>query len=141
MIMEEEKNSSFLGTGWSFPPRFRKETGSVVMLSDVEDINSSLHILLSTSIGERVMQPEYGCNLSDVLFEPVNLTLLTHMQNVVRDAIVYYEPRIKLLHLDLESNANEGRIDIRISYMVRGTNSRHNYVYPFYLKEGTEIRK
>ncbi len=59
-----EKSESFLGTGWSFPPTFTNVSGDVVMTSDVEDILASLHILLSTSIGERLMQPTYGCNLS-----------------------------------------------------------------------------
>ena len=64
--MAEEQ--SFLGTGWSFPPTFIKQNKGVGTISDVEDINSSLHILLSTRLGERVMQPEYGCNLDMMLW-------------------------------------------------------------------------
>jgi hypothetical protein len=137
--MDPKNKSSFLGTGWGFPPTFSKETGSVALISDIEDINSSLNILLSTRIGERVMQPMYGCNLTDLLFEPVTLNMLTRLETLVKDAIIYYEPRIKLLKLELDHDANEGQILITIDYMVKGTNSRFNYVYPFYLKEGTEI--
>lgn len=137
--MEEIKDKSFLGTGWGFPPEFSTETGTVSLISDVEDINSSLNILLSTIIGERVMQPMYGCNLIELLFEPVTLTMLTHMETLVKDAIIFYEPRIKLINIDLETFKNEGKIMITVNYLIKGTNSRFNYVYPFYLNEGTEI--
>ena len=52
-------DKSFLGTGWSFPPEFNPY-GSVKKVSDEEDIRESLVILLSTSPGERIMQPTYA---------------------------------------------------------------------------------
>jgi phage baseplate assembly protein W len=137
--MEQEDNK-FIGTGWGFPPTFKKEQGGVVMTSGVKDIENSLRILLTTELKERVMQPKYGCNMQSLLFEPISLTLITMMKTMVKDAIVFYEPRIKLLDLVLEANTNEGIITIRISYEVRGTNSRYNYVYPFYINEGTQIK-
>lgn len=137
--MDEIKDRSFLGTGWNFPPSFNKETGSVSMISDIKDINSSLNILLSTTVGERVLQPLYGCNLHDLLFEPVTLTMLTRMETLIKDAIIYFEPRIKLIDIELETFENEGKILVTINYMIKGTNSRLNYVYPFYLNEGTEL--
>ena len=137
--MDESKDKSFLGTGWGFPPTFSKDTGGVSLISDVEDINSSLNILLSTTVGERILQPLYGCNLKDLLFEPVTLTMLTRMETLIQDAIIYFEPRIKLLDIELETFENEGKILITVNYMIKGTNSRLNYVYPFYLNEGTEI--
>jgi phage baseplate assembly protein W len=132
-------NNSFLGTGWSFPPTFNKESRSVVMTSDVEDINKSLEILFSTSLGERLMQPKYGANLERFLFEPITETLKTYMKDLINDAILYHEARIKLLDLKLEAFELEGRIDITLEYIVKGTNSRYNYVYPYYLEEGTNI--
>ena len=107
------------------------------MTSGVEDINKSLEILFSTMQGERVMQPEYGSDLSRFLFEPANTTLLTYMKDLINDAILYHEPRIRLLNLKLDDRSLEGRIDIVLEYQVKGTNSRYNYVYPYYLKEGT----
>ncbi len=68
--------NSFLGTGWAFPPAFDNESASVEMVSNYEDIKQSLDILLSTSLGERVMQPDYGCNLTDYIFESLNSTLI-----------------------------------------------------------------
>jgi len=135
--MAEKK--SFLGTGWSFPPTFDKESRSVLMTSDAEDINKSLQILFSTAIGERLMQPKYGANLERFLFEPISETLKTHMKDLINDAILYHEARIKLLDLKLVAYDTEGRIDITLEYMIKGTNSRYNYVYPYYLEEGTNI--
>ena len=63
---------SFLGTGWSFPPEFQKENNTVKMLTDEDDIKSSLEILLSTRLGERIMVPGYGCNLDELLFKSYN---------------------------------------------------------------------
>ena len=137
--MANEK--SFLGTGWSFPPTFKKEKGGVIMSSDVVDINSSLEILFSTGLGERLMLPTYGSDLSRFLFEPISTTLKTYMKDLINDAILYHEPRIKLLDLQLITENMEGRIDITLEYMVKITNSRYNYVYPYYLEEGTNISK
>lgn len=130
---------SFLGTGWGFPPAFDCKARSVVMVSDIEDIYQSLIILLDTAIGERVLQPKYGCNLDKLVFEPVNTALLTYIDDIVRTAIIYHEPRIKLISLEIhDDNIIEGYLEIKIIFEVRSTNTRYNFVYPFYLKEGTE---
>ncbi|MDX1671718.1 MAG: GPW/gp25 family protein [Balneolaceae bacterium] len=132
-------DQSYLGSGWSFPPTFNRSSGSVRMTSDAEDINRSLQILFTTMVGERVMQPLYGCDLSQFLFEPIDTSMLSLMKEIVNDAILYFEPRIRLLDLYLEPFETEGKIEITIEYKIKGTNSRFNYVYPFYLNEGTEI--
>ena len=125
----------FIGTGWNFPPTFNKKNKGVEMLSGKEDIDSSLHILLSTTIGERVMQPAYGCNLKKFLFDPNNASMTAYIKKLVEDAILYFEPRIKpgKINLDVE----DGIMEITVDYTVKNTNSRSNFVYPFYMKEGT----
>lgn len=130
---------SFLGTGWGFPPTFKKGSASVGMVADVEDIHQSLQILLTTRIGERIMRPGYGCNTERLLFEPLNTSLQTYMQDLVKRAILRYEPRIKLDKVSLEPTPLEGRILLKVDYTVKGTNSRYNFVYPFYLEEGSGI--
>ena len=131
---------AFLGRGWGFPPEFSRASKNVGMLEDVEDIESSLTILLSTRLGERIMQPNYGCNLDEMVFEAMNLTMLTYLKDLVENAILYYEPRIELEGLEIDtSQENEGVLLIRIDYTVRSTNSRFNYVYPFYKNEGTNL--
>ena len=139
--MKDQDKYSIIGTGWSFPPSFMEDKRSVVMTAGIKDIEGSLHILLTTALRERIMQPSYGCDLSTLIFEPISLSLLTLMHDMVKDAIVIYEPRINLIDIVLEDNANEGRIEIRINYEIRGANSRYNYVYPFYLNEGTQIKQ
>ncbi len=135
-----ELTRPFLGRGWSFPPEFDRKAGAVLMLEEETDIQSSLHILLSTRLGERVMLPEYGCNMDSLVFEAMNLTLLTYLKDLVENAILYHEPRIELDKVIIDTTSqNEGLLLIEIHYNVRTTNSRYNYVYPFYLNEGTNL--
>ncbi len=134
--MAENSNQDFLGTGWSFPPTFSKAEQGVKMVSAEEDIQQSLEILLSTRPGERIMHPEYGCNLDIMLFEPLTTTLITYVSDMIRTSILYFEPRLDLLKVDINSQqATEGLILIEIDYIIRSTNSRFNYVYPFYLSD------
>ena len=138
--MNERK--SFLGTGWSFPPTFTKNPCQVVMVSDEEDIRQSLEILLSTRHGERVMQPEYGCNLDVLLFEPINTSLTTFVKDLIEKAILYHEPRIDLKKININTEqVLEGLLLIELEYVIRSTNSRYNLVYPFYLKEAEQQPK
>ncbi len=130
--------SSFYGVGWAFPPAFDNSTGQVEMAEDIVDIQQSLQILLSTRPGERIMQPTYGCNLEELLFEPLTTTFKTYIKQLVQTAILYHEPRITLNNVDLnESIDTEGLVLIKIDYTVSRNNSRYNYVYPFYKNEKT----
>lgn len=135
-----EKTPSFLGRGWSFPPEFQKETGTVKMIEDEADIESSLEILLATRLGERVMLPEYGCNLEDLLFNSLNLTVKTYVIDLIKTAILYHEPRIDVKKIDIDpADELNGVLLINIEYIVRSTNSRKNMVFPFYKEEGSEL--
>ena len=135
-----ELTRPFLGRGWSFPPEFDRNAKAVVMLEEEADIQGSLNILLSTKLGERVMQPTYGCNMDSLLFEAMNLTLLTYLKDLVENAILYHEPRIELDKVVIDTTSqNDGLLLIEIHYDIRTTNSRYNYVYPFYLNEGTNL--
>ncbi len=132
--------TSFLGTGWGFPPEFIPETG-VAMTSDEEDIDRSMRILFGTAIGERFLTPKYGLDMHEILFEPVSTTMKTFIKDRVKTAILIYEPRINLLSLELDTSAQpEGKISIVLEYEVRATNSRYNLVYPFYTTDSNEVR-
>ncbi len=133
------RETSFLGTGWSFPPTFRQRGRQLDMVSDEADIESSLEILLATRVGERVMQTRYGCNTERLQFEPLDTGLQAYMKDLIRTAILYFEPRIVLDRVELLPAALEGRIDIVVSYTVATTNTRNNFVYPFYVHEGIDI--
>ena len=135
-----DENQSFLGRGWSFPPEFSKESRSVKMLEDEVDIKSSLQILLSTRLGERIMVPGYGCNLEELLFSPLNLTLKTYVIDLIKTAILYHEPRIDVKKIDIDpTDELNGVLLINIDYIIRSTNSRMNMVFPFYKEEGNEL--
>jgi uncharacterized protein len=131
--------NSFLGTGWAFPPAFDRDSGTVNMVSNEEDIKESLNILLSTALGERVMQPKYGCNLTDYLFEPLSSSVIGFIKDRVENAILFYEPRIIADKIEVTDDGSfdliEGKFIISIEYTIPGTNSRFNYVYDYYKNE------
>jgi uncharacterized protein len=139
--MEKEFiNDDYLGRGWSFPPSFRKEMQGVEMTEKEDDIEKSLHILLTTATGERLMQPRYGCNMEELVFESLNTTTKTLMKDKIQTAILYFEPRIDVTKIELnDTDQLEGKVLIEIEYIVRATNSRFNFVFPYYINEGTEI--
>jgi phage baseplate assembly protein W len=129
---------SFLGTGWHFPPAFSAGGAEVEMVSGVADIHQSLQILLSTRLGERVMQEGFGCDLNHVLFEEIDQGLVNTLTRMISDAILYHEARITLDRLDVSESVDQpGLLSISIEYTVRSTNSRFNMVYPFYINEAT----
>jgi len=129
---------AFLGTGWSFPPTFQAGGQEVEMVSGVADIHQSLKILLTTRLGERVMHEEFGCDMTHLLFEEVNQDFINTLTSLVTNAILLFEPRIKLNGVAvLDSDIGEGRVMINIDYTVPSVNSRFNMVFPFYLTETT----
>ena len=129
---------SFLGTGWSFPPTFAERGSAVEMVSGADDIHQSLQILLATRLGERVMQDDFGCDLTSLLFEEIDQGLINTLTGMISDAILYHEPRIELDRVDIsEDQATAGLLLISLDYTIRNTNSRFNFVYPFYLNEAT----
>lgn len=130
--------SDFLGRGWSFPLRFDPRTKEAVMVADEEDIAESLRILLATHPGERVMLPNYGCALRRMVFEEASEQTVTEIKEMIRKAILFYEPRISVNRMDAQlADAMQGRLEILIDYTIRSTNTRHNLVYPFYLHQAT----
>lgn len=136
------KRKSFLGTGWGFPVTFyKKNLCSARMVSEEEDIKESLMILLSTHPGERVLREDYGMNLEDLVFEPVNTNLLTYLEELVRRSILHYEPRIELNKFQIhQDELLEGKVTLELDYTIRRTNSRFNFVFPYYQPEATIIR-
>ncbi len=101
-----------------------------------EDIRQSLHILLATALGERVMRPTFGWKRDALLFEPLSTSFATLLKREVETAILFFEPRIELNRVAFETLPDrEGRIELRLDYTVRATNTRTNLVFPFYLDE------
>jgi len=126
----------FLGRGWKFPVRLdSKET--IGMSSYEHDIDEAIKIILSTSKGERVMRPDFGCGIHDYVFASPNTSTRQMIEASVNEALMLWEPRIELIGVNVSTDqTEEGKLLISIDYRVRSTNTRFNLVYPFYLKEG-----
>jgi uncharacterized protein len=136
------QQSDFLGVGWSFPPSFTPGPQPLAMTQREEDIDRSLQILLTTLAGERVMEPKYGCDLEPYLFDSMDTTTQTEIVDKVKTAILYFEPRIdaKVVRLNTD-RLPEGLVLVEVEYVVRTTNSRLNFVFPYYQNEGTELNQ
>jgi len=134
-----KSSKAFLGRGWSFPPTFIKGGNAVDMLEAELDIKSSLIIILSTTVGERVMHPDFGCNLDKLIFESLDATFETYITEQIKIAILYFEPRIKLDSVDYEADELNGKVNLTIHFTIIGTNTRSNIVFPFYINEGTDV--
>jgi uncharacterized protein len=129
-------DNSFLGRGWSFPPEFINNGRDVKMVSDEEDINQSLKILLSTSMNERLMHPDFYCDMNNFSFENIDYDVITSLKSTIKNCILYNEPRIALEKVEInQAKDNLGLLMINISYTIRTINIRQNMVYPFYLNE------
>jgi uncharacterized protein len=132
-------DQSFLGIGWSFPPTFHREPFIVDMLVDAADVESSIQIIISTITGERVMLPTFGCNLQPHVFDTMNTPTVAMVQKIVNDALVYNEPRIIVESVTATPDQANGVLNIDVQYSIITTNTRYNYVYPFYINEATNI--
>ncbi len=131
---------SFLGTGWGFPPSFDKGSQTLRMVSDEEDISQSLYIILSTTTGERVMNPKFGCNLHQITFKNLDETTRQEIISIIQEAVLNYEPRVTLNEVEVDmKNALDGLVEVTLHYTIRTINVRTNIVYPFYLIEGTNV--
>ncbi len=130
--------SAYIGTGWSFPPEFGGGGEGVVMVSGSENIAQSVTLILSTRIGERLMHPDFGCDLSRFVFGEMNERLTADIRSSVSDALLKHEPRIKVNDVSVtEAEDQPGVLLVQIDYTIRTTNSRFNMVYPFYVNEAT----
>lgn len=130
--------TSFLGKGWSFPPTFSQNGRDVESVSEHQDIQQSLQILLGTAQDERIMREDFGCDLQRFMFEEISQSLINSLTRLITDAVLYYETRIELNAVNIDqSDKVEGLLIIAIDYTVKSTNSRFNMVYPFYLNEAS----
>ena len=136
----DNSSQEFLGVGWKFPIEFKTSNYGVSMLNGEELIKNSLDVLFATNLGDRIMQPDYGSELDHFLFENMSKSIITYMEARISDAILFGEPRIVVNNVEIEQDEDDpGFIQIRVDYTVPVTNSRYNYVYPFYLNEGTNL--
>lgn len=131
------EGKAFLGRGWAMPVALDDRTGLVASVAYEEDIRQSIRIILETAPGERVMRPNFGCGIHEMVFTALDSTTIQRIKSVVEDALRRCEARIDVINIEVDEDATvEGRLLVEIEYRVRKTNQLGNLVFPFYFREG-----
>jgi uncharacterized protein len=130
-------SSRLLGRGWKYPFTL-DESGEVALSEGEEDIQEAIWMILSTAYGERLMHPDFGCEIHDLVFAPNDTGTAGLARHYVEEALIRWEPRIDIEEIEVQADyAQPEQLLISVSYRVRATDSRYNLVYPFYLTRGT----
>ncbi|NWF69253.1 MAG: GPW/gp25 family protein [Chloroflexi bacterium] len=125
--------SEITGRGWDFPPHL-DERNNITMVEDDTLIRNAILIILNTARGERVMRPEFGCDIHEMIFSPANQHTAATVERLVSEAIKRWEPRIILREVRVTPGQAEwGELLIEISYQIKSTHDVRSLVYPFYL--------
>lgn len=128
----------FLGRGWKFPVGINPITGRLAMSEHEQDIKESIRIIVTTAPGERLMRPDFGCGIHELVFSTISRATLGVFESRIRQAITKWEPRVEILKLEIGTReADKGKLDIQLTCRVRETNNEFNLVFPFYLTEGS----
>jgi uncharacterized protein len=131
------ERKDFLGRGWSMPVELDPRTGLVASVAYEEDIRQSILIILETAPGERVMRPNFGCGIHELVFTAVDSTVMQRIRSLVEEAMRRCEARIEVLGVTVDEAATaQGTLLIQLEYRVRKTNQVGNLVFPFYFREG-----
>lgn len=131
-------SKDFLGRGWKFPVAVNTATGRIAMSEHEQDIKESIRIILETAPGERLMRPDFGCGIHDLVFSTISRATVGLFESRLREAIIKWEPRVEILRVNISTKeAAKGKLVIELACRVRETNSEFNLVFPFYLTEGT----
>jgi uncharacterized protein len=126
----------FLGRGWAFPVEVDADKRAPYVAEE-EKIQQSALIILGTARGERMMRPDFGSRLHELVFAPMNASTKSLAAHYATDALVQWEPRIDVLRVTADEDRGErGKLLVGVEYRVRSTNSLFNLVFPFYLKGG-----
>jgi phage baseplate assembly protein W len=124
----------FLGVGWQFPISLDSETGKIKLAEYDESIRQSIWTILGTAKGERVMRPDFGCGIHDLVFGVITAFTAGQIAQVVKETLLHFETRIDVLDVQVHPGDNEEVLYISIDYKIRTTNNAFNLVYPFYLE-------
>lgn len=136
-MSQRDSAKDFLGRGWKFPVRVDEATGRIKTSDYEEDIAEAIRIIIMTRKGERVMQPEFGCDLHEYVFSGTDYTTITQMENEIKSALINWEPRIIDVNVSVDIDGNNlSSLLINVDYVVRSTNNPYNLVYPYYISEG-----
>jgi len=130
-----ERDREYIGQGLAFPLQVNPR-GELALASGERDIEQAIYIVLSTVPGERVMRPEFGCRVHELVFAPHNAATEGLAALYVKEALDRWEPRIDVMAVDIETDPlHDGALLINVKYRVRDTHNERSIVYPFYLTE------
>jgi hypothetical protein len=122
-----------IGKGWAFPPRL-DQRGQIALVEGANEIEQAILIILNTSPGQRVMRPEFGCRLQELVFAPNNSLTAGLAERYVREALGRWEPRIDLEEVLVSPDpSNRALLEISVRYRIKAIHSSRSLVYPFYL--------
>ena len=125
--------NDIVGSGWSFPPRIDAQ-GGISLTNDRTEIDQAILIILSTSLGQRVMRPTFGCRLDELVFAPNDQQTAARARRYVEEAIGMWEPRIRIVSVNVGPDPTDAsRLLIEVEYKLKATHDRRSLVYPFYL--------
>ncbi len=122
----------FLGRGLKFPVSVKKER--LCTAEGEQSIKESIILILGTARGERVMRPDFGCRLNELVFAPNNTSTSTLIKSHIEEALLNWEPRIEVEDISVTPRADQPVLEISIDYIINSSNSKDNLVYPFYLE-------
>jgi hypothetical protein len=138
-FIKQEKQ--FLGSGWAFPVTFSFGNYELNLSAFEDNVNHSIDAILKTRMGERCMEPNFGSGVQQYFFRQQDATLQGEITDAVKAALLHNEPRITVLDVQVNfTDMVNGFTEVTITYAYNQTNSRHNYVFPFYIKEGTNLQ-
>jgi hypothetical protein len=124
---------SIVGRGWTFPPKIDAQ-GGLALTSEISELEQAIQIILSTSLGQRVMRPTFGCRLQELVFAPNDSRTAAQARRFVEEALGMWEPRIRVTEVNIGPDPDaDNRLLIAIEYELKSTHDRRSLVYPFYL--------
>lgn len=126
-------DQDIIGKGWRFPPQIGPN-GGIALVGGETEIEQAILIILRTAPGQRVVRPEFGCDLHELVFMPNNSDTAARIKRAVRQALGRWEPRIRVHSVEANPDASDSaRLMIDIQYEIKSTHDRRSLVYPFYL--------
>lgn len=129
----------FLGRGIAFPMG-ADAYGALRVATHEDSVSQAVKLILGTAVGERVMRPDFGCRIHDLVFHPVNPNTCSMVTLYTREALTKWEPRIEDVQVKAYPDpTQENTILINIQYRVRRTNNMTNMVYPFFLRREQDL--
>ncbi|MBA3538164.1 MAG: GPW/gp25 family protein [Deltaproteobacteria bacterium] len=124
----------FLGKGLRFPVSVNLN-GGVSSSQLEENVRQSIFVILGTAPGERLMRPDFGCRIHDLMFAPNTPITAATAEVFCEEAIYKYEPRVETVTCSALANDDEpNRLDVRLEYVIAGKHEKRNLVFPFYLR-------